>query len=231
MKLLSILIFILFFVSCGEQSEINVSNTGINEGLSEEHRNEFRRDIIEVTEGVYSAIGFGLANSIMIETSDGLVIVDTLGSEERATEVLEEFRKISSKPIKGIIYTHNHLDHIGGTTIFAQEGEPEIYAQENILYNIDNISTTIRPIIFERSARQFGIPLTEDKIVHQGIGGFLEINAGSTIGLLRPTITFNDKLDLKIDDLEIELAHVPGETDDHLYVWHGNNRSPQRFIR
>ena len=219
MKLLSILIFILFFVSCGEQSEINVSNTGINEGLSEEHKNEFRRDIIEVTEGVYSAIGFGLANSIMIETSDGLVIVDTLGSEERATEVLEEFRKISSKPIKGIIYTHNHLDHIGGTTIFAQEGEPEIYAQENILYNIDNISTTIRPIIFERSARQFGIPLSEDKIVHQGIGGFLEINAGSTIGLLRPTITFNDKLDLKIDDLEIELAHVPGETDDHLYVW------------
>ena len=56
----------------------------------------------------------------MIETSDGLVIVDTLGSEERATEVLEEFRKISSKPIKGIIYTHNHLDHIGGTTIWSK---------------------------------------------------------------------------------------------------------------
>ena len=219
MKLLSVLIIILFFVSCDEQSEINVSKTSINEGLSEEHRNEFRRDIIEVTDGVYSGIGFGLANSIMIETSDGLVIVDTLGSEERATEMLQEFRKISPKPIKAIIYTHNHLDHIGGTTIFAQEGEPEIYAQENILYNIDNISTTIRPIIFERSARQFGIPLPEDKIVHQGIGGFLEINAGATIGLLRPTITFEDKLDLKIGDLEIELAHVPGETDDHLYVW------------
>ena len=219
MKLLSVLIIALFFVSCGEQNEISILKTDINDGLSEEHRNEFRRDIVEVTDGVYSGIGFGLANSIMIETSDGLVIVDTLGSEERATEMLEEFRKISSKPIKAIIYTHNHLDHIGGTTIFAQEGEPEIYAHENILYNIDNISTTIRPIIFERSARQFGIPLPEDKIIHQGIGGFLEINAGSTIGLLRPTITFEDKLDLKIDDLEIELAHVPGETDDHLYVW------------
>jgi len=219
MKLLLVLIITLFFVSCEEKNEISVLKTDINDGLSEEHRNEFRRDIVEVTDGIYSGIGFGLANSIMIETSDGLVIVDTLGSEERATEMLEEFRKISSKPIKAIIYTHNHLDHIGGTTIFAQEGEPEIYAQENILYNIDNISTTIRPIIFERSARQFGIPLPEDKIVHQGIGGFLEINAGATIGLLRPTITFEDKLDLKIDDLEIELAHVPGETDDHLYVW------------
>ena len=58
MKLLSILIFILFFVSCGEQSDINFSNTGINEGLSEERRNEISRDIFELTEGVYSAIGF-----------------------------------------------------------------------------------------------------------------------------------------------------------------------------
>ena len=124
MKLLSVLIITLFFFSCGEQNEISVLKTDINGGLSEEHRNEFRRDIVEVTDGVYSGIGFGLANSIMIETSDSLVIVDTLGSEERATEMLEEFRKISSKPIKAIIYTHNHLDHIGGTTIFAQEGEP-----------------------------------------------------------------------------------------------------------
>ena len=219
MKIFAILFILIFFVSCGEQNEISVLKNDINDGLSEEHRNEFRRDIVEVTEGVYSGIGYGLANSIMIETSDGLVIVDTLGSEERATEMLTEFRKISSKPIKAIIYTHNHLDHIGGTTIFAREGEPEIYAQENILYNIDNISTRIRPIIFERSARQFGIPLSEDKIVHQGIGGFLEINDEATIGLLRPTITFKDKLDLKIDDLAIELVHVPGETDDHLYVW------------
>ena len=141
MKLLSVLIITLFFFSCGEQNEISVLKTDINDGLSEEHRNEFRRDIVKVTDGVYSGIGFGLANSIMIETNDSLVIVDTLGSEERATEMLEEFRKISSKPIKAIIYTHNHLDHIGGTTIFAQESEPEIYAQENILYNIDNIST------------------------------------------------------------------------------------------
>ena len=147
MKIFTILFISLFFVSCEEQNKVSILKNDIKGGLSEDHRNEFKRDIVEVTEGIYSGIGFGLANSIMIETSDGLVIVDTLGSEERATDMLGEFRKISSKPIKAIIFTHNHLDHIGGTTIFAQEGEPEIYAQENILYNIDNISTRIRPII------------------------------------------------------------------------------------
>ena len=100
----------------------------------------------------------------MIETSKSLIIVDTLGSEERASELFADFRKITDKPVNVIVYTHNHLDHLGGATIFAEDSNPDIYAQENIIYNLDNIATTIRPIIFERSARQFGIPLPSDEI-------------------------------------------------------------------
>ena len=96
MKIFSVIIIFLFFVSCGEQNEVSILNTDINGGLSKEHRNEFRRDVIKVKEGIYSVVGFGLANSIMIETNGDLIIVDTLGSEERASEMLEEFRKISS---------------------------------------------------------------------------------------------------------------------------------------
>ena len=62
MKIFTILFILLFFVSCGEQNEISVLKNDINDGLSEEHRNEFRRDIVEVTDGVYSGIGFGLAS-------------------------------------------------------------------------------------------------------------------------------------------------------------------------
>ena len=80
-------------------------------------------------------------------------------------------------------------------------------------------TTTIRPIIFERSARQFGIPLPEKEIIHQGIGGFLEINSSTTLGIVRPSILFDEKLTLEIDNLTFELAHGPGETDDHLYVY------------
>ena len=187
--------------------------------MSQEHSYEFRKEVIEVTEDIYVGVGYGLANSIMIETEKNLIIVDTLGSVETATELIKDFRKISEKPIIAIIYTHNHLDHLGGAKVFFDEEYTEIYAQENIIYNLDNIATTIRPIIFERSSRQFGIPLPEEEIVHQGIGGFLEINDQSTFGLVRPNILFDDQMTLKIDDLTLMLAHVPGETDDHLYVW------------
>ncbi len=213
------LVFLLLFISCGEQQDQSKELSRTDQGLSLDHKKEFIQEIIKVTDGVFVGVGFGLANSIMIESEEGLVIVDTLGSEERARTLLTEFRKISSKPIKAIIYTHNHLDHIGGATIFYNDTKPEIYAQKNILYNIANISTTIRPIIFERSARQFGIPLAEEEIIHQGIGGFLEINAESTLGLVMPTIVFEDSLTIQVDNLMVELVHVPGETDDHLYVW------------
>ena len=217
-KTLALLLVLFVFSTCSENEQSN--NTFDNDqGMSFEHKNEFRKELIEVTEGIYVGVGYGLANSIMVETSDNVVIIDTLGSEENAQELYDKFRKVTDKPVKAIIYTHNHLDHVGGATIFYDEFKPEIYAQENITYNLDNITTTIRPIIFERSARQFGIPLPENEIIHQGIGGFLEIDSSSVLGIVRPSILFDDKLTLEIDNLTFELVHVPGETDDHLYVY------------
>ncbi len=217
-KTLAFLLVFFVFSTCSENEQSN--NTFDNDqGMSFEHKNEFRKELIKVTEGIYVGVGYGLANSIMVETSNNVVIIDTLGSEENAQELYDKFRKVTDKPVKAIIYTHNHLDHVGGATIFYDEFKPEIYAQENITYNLDNITTTIRPIIFERSARQFGIPLPEKDIIHQGIGGFLEINSSSVLGIVRPSILFDDKLTLEIDNLTFELVHVPGETDDHLYVY------------
>ena len=217
-KTLAFLLVLFVFSTCSETEQSN--NTFDNDqGMSFEHKNEFRKELIEVTEGIYVGVGYGLANSIMVETSDNVVIIDTLGSEENAQELYDEFREVTDKPVKAIIYTHNHLDHLGGATVFYNEFKPEIYAQENIIYNLDNIATTIRPIIFERSARQFGIPLPENEIIHQGIGGFLEINSSSVLGIVRPSILFDEKLTLEIDNLTFELVHVPGETDDHLYVY------------
>ena len=217
-KTLALLLVLFVFSTCSENEQSN--NTFDNDqGMSFEHKNEFRKELIEVTEGIYVGVGYGLANSIMVETSNNVVIIDTLGSEENAQELYDKFRKVTDKPVKAIIYTHNHLDHVGGATIFYDEFKPEIYAQENITYNLDNITTTIRPIIFERSARQFGIPLPENEIIHQGIGGFLEINSSSVLGIVRPSILFDEKLTLEIDNLTFELVHVPGETDDHLYVY------------
>jgi len=52
---------------------------------------------------------------MVIKTSDGLVIIDTTESMSASKKVMDEFRKISGKPVRTIIYTHFHPDHWYGT--------------------------------------------------------------------------------------------------------------------
>jgi alkyl sulfatase BDS1-like metallo-beta-lactamase superfamily hydrolase len=112
-----ILVCLFFLISCSDQNQSN-ETLDSEQGLSQKHKYEFRKELIEVTDDIYVGIGYGIANSIMIETENNLVIVDTLGSTESAEVLYKDFRKISEKPIIAIIYTHNHLDHLGGATVF-----------------------------------------------------------------------------------------------------------------
>ncbi len=97
------------------------------------HSGEFRKEVIRVVDGVYVAVGFDLANVIMIDGPDGRIIVDTATGRDNASAIKAEFDKISTKPVKAIIYTHHHADHAGGASVFAGDDRPEIYAHRSLL--------------------------------------------------------------------------------------------------
>ena len=71
----------------------------------------------QVTSGIYVAIGYALANSILIEAPEGNIIVDTTETLVSAEKIREAFRNVSERPIKAIIYTHNHPDHTFGASV------------------------------------------------------------------------------------------------------------------
>ena len=184
----------------------------------------FERRVVEVTDGVHVAIGFGLANSILIEGTDGSIIVDAMGSVESARAVKAAFDRITSKPIRAIIYTHNHADHVFGGKGFVEDPDRagvEILAHETTEYYIDRVVGILRPVLSRRSSRMFGSSLDrgEHGMVNCGIGPALEIHPDATLGLLRPTRTFADRLELTIAGVELHLVHAPGETNDQLFVW------------
>jgi alkyl sulfatase BDS1-like metallo-beta-lactamase superfamily hydrolase len=188
------------------------------------HSQEFERRVYEVTDGVHVAVGFGIANSILIEGDRGAIVVDAMGSVEAARAVRAEFEKITRKPIEALVYTHNHADHIFGARGFVPEGEVDVYAHETTNAYINRVVSIIRPIIAVRSARMFGdlLPKSgEDALVNVGIGPFLEIgpHAGGTPSLIRPNRTFRDKLEVEIAGVRLELVHAPGETNDQIFVW------------
>ncbi len=87
--------------------------------------------IEEVAEGIWF-IRLPFVNVTLIDTKDGLVLVDT-GMEPAGPAVLKAIRSVSKKHIHTILYTHGHVDHSYGTWALIEAGEhPEIIAQENI---------------------------------------------------------------------------------------------------
>ncbi len=184
------------------------------------HREQLRKDIITAAPGVHVAIGYGLANTIWLEGPDGVVVVDTLGSLKAARAAKAALRKITDKPIRAIVLTHNHADHTFGTQAMLEGEAPDvpIYAHHNMNAALDRVVSVIRPIIYTRSMRMFGTQLGGDDLMHCGIGAYLETDL-TDAGLRRPTHTFEQRLELTIAGLRIVLQHAPGETDDQLHLW------------
>ena len=184
------------------------------------HSAEFNQEVIEVTDGVFVAVGFGLANAVLLVGDDGVVIVDAMESAEAALPVKKAFNKITTKPVKGLIYTHFHSDHTGGAGIMAGNDDPEVYAHESTQYYLNRIATITRETTYRRAMRQFGSLLPEGGVVNCGIGPKLRFNEESRLAILAPTRTFEAApLELEIAGIKLVLAHAPGETPDQISVW------------
>jgi alkyl sulfatase BDS1-like metallo-beta-lactamase superfamily hydrolase len=188
-----------------------------------EHTAEFERRVYTVTDGVHVAVGYALANSILIEGENGAIVVDVLGSVEAARTVRAEFEKITQKPIVALVYTHNHADHVFGGRGFVPEGDVEVFSHATTEYYVDRVVSILRPIIALRSARMFGGHLPQqgpDAFINAGIGPRLEIGHGEgTLSFLRPTRTFQDRYEVTVAGVRMELVHAPGETNDQIFVW------------
>ena len=74
----------------------------------------------EVAPGLYS-FGGGLAFNAFMVTDDGVVVMDSF-DKDFAKASLEAIRKVTDKPIRYLIYSHNHYDHISGGEVFKAEG-------------------------------------------------------------------------------------------------------------
>ena len=84
----------------------------------------------EVTDNVY-IFRYGGHQSMFIVTPAGVIATDPI-SERRpaATAYIDEIRKITQAPIKYVIYSHSHFDHIAGGKPFKDLGATFV-AQSN----------------------------------------------------------------------------------------------------
>ncbi|MEM1274227.1 MAG: alkyl/aryl-sulfatase [Pseudomonadota bacterium] len=187
------------------------------------HQNaQFEKQLMMLAPNVYTAVGYAASNVHFLVGTSGVVVIDTTETTEAATHILAEFRKISDLPIRTIIYTHSHRDHISGARIFAEGRDVEVIASDTFasdLVDTDQRRPWPGPALMDRTRRQFGIGLPPDERVSLGIGPGDRPMQGMGAGYLEPTLRLSDKTTLSREGFSLELAKAPGETPDHLIVW------------
>ena len=141
------------------------------------------------------------ANVIAIETSDGLVLVDT-SSFITAQVVKQAVTTWRDTNVHTAIYTHGHVDHVMGISAFETGGHrARVVAHEAVPARFDRYRRTAG-YNAAINARQFRMP---------GLSWPTDYRY--------PDETYATELSLTVGDTELSLRHARGETDDHTWVF------------
>lgn len=82
----------------------------------------------KLKDGIYQYSQF-FYNSLVVVTDEGVIITDPSG-DARSTQMMKEIRRVTTQPVKKVIYSHDHFDHSRGGKIFKDQGA-EFIAQES----------------------------------------------------------------------------------------------------
>lgn len=132
----------------------------------------------------------GMGNSVVLTGEDGLLLIDTK-SAGGGDKLLTQISELSDKPIRFVINTHWHFDHVSGNEKVAQTGATVI-AHENV-------------------RKRMGMP-HDMKALNTKVSPAPEA--------ARPSLTFKNELVLHMNGEDVRVFHVaPGHTDGDAVIY------------
>ena len=84
-----------------------------------------------------------VSNAGFVITGDGVVVFDGLGTPVLASMMLKEIRKLTQEPIRKVVVSHYHADHVYGLQVFKNEGA-EILAPGGAIDYLNSDSASSR---------------------------------------------------------------------------------------
>ena len=153
----------------------------------------------QIGKGVYAAIsGRAGGNTGFIIGDDGVLVIDTFISQPPARELLADIRKITNLPVKYVVNTHYHLDHVAGNAIFTEAGATVIaHRNERAWVRTENLK------FYQQNG---ATPTTEQRAL--------------VAALVEPQITYDHALEVNLGSRLVRVFYMPGHTggDSVVYV-------------
>lgn len=141
-----------------------------------------------------------IANASWVNTTDGTVVIDTLLFPDVGKKMKEKLDETGG-PVKYIIYTHHHGDHVGGAKAFLED-KPEIIGHRFLPEDLEKYR-----ILQEHRARiasiQFNVPFVPER----------------ALSFVEPTKTYDKSMVFSLGDKTFELYHARAETDDATWIY------------
>lgn len=173
--------------------------------------------VTEVVDGVFVARGFDLANTLVIQTPEGRVVVDPGMSPARSGPTRAALDAVTTGPVRAVIYTHSHIDHVGGASVWVEPGT-EIWATDAFTDHFFKQYGVFLPTESTRAARQFAVDVPTDDLPCSALGRQADVRAALASGARLPTHTFSGTHSLTVGGVRLDLVEAHGETDDQLFV-------------
>ncbi|MCH8993494.1 MAG: MBL fold metallo-hydrolase [Chloroflexi bacterium] len=146
----------------------------------------------------------------VFDCGERLLLVDTT-PRWVAAQTLQELRSQHSQaPIDAIIYTHGHIDHTSGATVFLDEASgagrprPRIVAHEDVAARFQRYT-----LLEEQNNFINRVQFALDESAQIFRAAFWSY----------PDVTYRDAMTLTVGNERFELFHSRGETDDETWVW------------
>ncbi|MEQ8435973.1 MAG: alkyl sulfatase dimerization domain-containing protein [Ilumatobacter fluminis] len=195
-----------------------LSSRIIDDRVLDEPVNRVTQELSEIGDGM--AVVESFSHSAVVRTDAGAIAFD---ASHRSTgdDVAAAIDDWSDVPVTHLVYTHGHIDHVGGSGAFAERWDDiDVIGHERVSARFERYRAT-NDWNIDINQRQFGGIRQDQGLLlaesdDEALARWRQFLPATT---LWPTTVVGDSHTVQVGDETIELFHDRGETDDHLWAW------------
>ena len=199
-------------------------------------------DYPQLAPGVWAAVlrqkgPFAVTNSLIVVSDDGVLVVDTQQSTPAVQEIIAKIREITDRPVRWVVNTHEHLDHVGGNEAYRQAFGPQvaILGHRNTRAGVDVATRASLANEIERRAAELRDRrgqfqrLRDDPLISAEVKALMAKDVENLqpyledlrrLELRPPDDTFESEEVLRLGEREVHLIHPgPAHTLGDVAVW------------